>query len=379
LVVAGYLGSLGRTRAGDAKLERMNPSGDPHVAAEPLLRAAFGAQTTQVLYVAAKLGVADKLQQSEASATELARSLGVDAPALERVLRGLVVLGVCNELHDRCFSLTPLGEHLRTDHPDSVVARVILNVEVHHAIWSDLLETVRTGDSASQRVFGVPFYEHLSRNRAAGAIFDQAMSGGGWLRHRLRPALEAYDFGQFGSIVDIGGGNGALMAEILQVHPQVRGTVFDLPRLAGAAHATLTQAGVTSRCDFVSGDAFESVPVGHDAYILSNFVNSFSDDEVVVVLRNCRDAISSGGKLLLVEWVVSSGSDSRDSYRAWDTVTMDLVMLAAFGSHGGRLRTRSEFQSLLEVAGFNVTALIPTRASICVIEAEPTRELDRAA
>jgi SAM-dependent methyltransferase len=152
------------------------------------------------------------------------------------------------------------------------------------------------------------------------------MAGGGWLRHRLRPALEAYDFGQFGSIVDIGGGNGALMAEILFAHSQVRGTVFDLPRLAGAAHATLTQAGVTSRCDFVSGDAFESVPVGRDAYILSNFVNSFSDDEVLVVLRNCRRAISSGGKLLLVEWVVAS--DSRDSYRAWDTVTMDLVMLA---------------------------------------------------
>src|SRR5215813_11589563 len=203
---------------GPAKLERMNLTDHPHLAAEPLLRAAFGAQTAQILYVAVKLGVADKLQQGEASATELARSVNADASALERVLRALVVMGVCNELHDGCFSLTPLGEHLRTDHPDSVVARVILNVEVHHAIWSDLLETVRTGGSASQRVFGVPFYEHLSRNGAVGAIFDQAMAGGGWLRHRLRPALEAYNFGRFGSIVDIGGGNGALVAEILRVH-----------------------------------------------------------------------------------------------------------------------------------------------------------------
>jgi len=244
-------------------------------------------------------------------------------------------------------------------------------VEVHQAVWSDLLETVRTGGSASQRVFGVPFYEHLSRDPAAGAIFDKAMAGGGWIRHRLRPALEAYDFGRFDSIVDIGGGNGALMAEILRAHPQVLGTVFDLPRLDSAAHATLTQAGVTSRCGFVAGDAFESVPAGRDAYILSNFVNSFSDDDVLVVLRNCRRAISSGGKLLLLEWVLASGSDSRDSYCAWDTVTMDIVMLAAFGSHGGRLRTRPEFQSLLAASGFEVTAFIPTGACISIVEAQP--------
>jgi hypothetical protein len=349
----------------------MNPREHPHLAVEPLLRAAFGAQAAQILYVAARLGIADKLHLGKASATGLASSLSVDASALERVLRALVALGVCNELKDRWFSLTPLGEYLRTDHPDSVAARVILNVEVHHAIWGDLLETVRTGESASEGVFGVPFYEHLSRNRAAGAIFDQAMAGGGWLRHRLRSALEAYDFGRFRSIVDIGGGNGALMAEILRVHPKVLGTVFDLPRLADAAHTTLTQAGVTAHCDFVPGDALESVPPGRDAYILSNFVNSFSDDAVLAVLRNCRGAISLSGKLLLLEWVLASDNDSRDSYRAWETVTMDIVMLAAFGSHGGRLRTRSEFESLLEVAGFNVTAFIPTRASIWVIESEP--------
>jgi SAM-dependent methyltransferase len=217
----------------------------------------------------------------------------------------------------------------------------------------------------------VPFYEHLARNPDAGAIFDGAMAGGGWLRHRLRAALEAYDFGQFGSIVDIGGGNGVLMAEILTVHPQARGTVFDLPRLADAARATLTQARVSARCEFVAGDAFKSVPVGRDAYILSNFVNSFSDEHVLAVLRNCRGAMSSGGKLLLLDWVLASGSESRDNYRAWDTVTMDIVMLTAFGSHGGRMRTRPEFQSLLEAAGFDVTAFVPTRASICVIEAEP--------
>ncbi|MEO8136689.1 MAG: methyltransferase [Betaproteobacteria bacterium] len=245
-------------------------------------------------------------------------------------------------------------------------------MEVHHALWSDRLETVQTGESASQRIFGGSFYEHLSRNHAAGALFDQAMAGGGWIRHRLRPAAEAYDCGKFGSIVDIGGGNGTLMVELLKANPQPMGTVFDVPRLAAAAQATLTAAALTGRCDFVAGDAFEAVPVGRDAYILSNFVNSFSDNDALVVLRNCRSAISSDGKLLLLEWVLASGDEERDGYRFWDTVTMDLVMLAAFGRDGGRLRTRSEFESLLQAAGFNVTALIPTRGSICVIEAEPT-------
>ena len=112
-------------------------------AAEPLLRAAFGAQSAQILYVAAKLGIADRLRTGQAGATELAASLGVDALALERVLRGLVALGVCEERNGSRFGLTPLGEHLRADHPDSVVASVILNVEVHHALWSDLLDTVK--------------------------------------------------------------------------------------------------------------------------------------------------------------------------------------------------------------------------------------------
>ena len=198
------------------------------------------------------------------------------------------------------------------------------------------------------------------------------MAGGGWIRHRLRPAVEAYDFGKFGSIVDIGGGNGTLMVETLKAHPKPTGTVFDVPRLAAAAQATLAAAGLACRCDFVAGDAFEAVPPGRDAYILSNFVNCWSDNDALVVLRNCRSAISSDGKLLLLEWVLASGDEDRDGYRFWDTVTMDLVMLAAFGSRGGRLRTRSEFESLLQAAGFKVTTLIPTRASIFVIEAEPT-------
>jgi Dimerisation domain len=147
----------------------------------PLLKAAFGAQTAQILYVAAKLAMADHLQDGRRTATELARTLGVDAAALQRVLRGLVSLGACDEIDGGQFGLTALGQYLRTDHPDSLQSRVILNGEVHAALWADLLATVRTGESASQRVFGMPFFDHLSRNPAVGSLFDRAMTSAGWV------------------------------------------------------------------------------------------------------------------------------------------------------------------------------------------------------
>lgn len=341
---------------------------------EPLFRAAFGAQTAQLLYLATKLGIVEQMDRGGATAAELASLLNLDRRALQRVLRALVVIGVCNELSDGSFHLTPVGQYLRADHPQSVAARVILNVELHGRLWSDLVATVRTGEPASSRVFGVPFYDHLTRDPAAADIFDRAMSGGGWIESRLRPALEAYNFGQFKTIVDVGGGNGTLMAELLSADPSVRGTVFDLPRLERAALATIEAAGMSERCEFIGGNALESVPAGHDAYILSNFLNSFSDDAALSILTSCRRAMSPASKLLLLEWVSASGDEDRNSYRAWDTVTMDIVMLAAFGSQGGRLRTKAEFAALLGRAAFSIAAFHATRSSIYVIEAMPTQD-----
>jgi len=337
----------------------------------PLLHAAFGAQTSQILYIAAKLGLADLMRDGHRTATDLARLLGADAGALRRVLRGLVTLGVCDERDDGQFELTSFGEYLRGDHPDSVQSRVILNSEVHYALWADILSTVRTGESASQRVFGMPFYDHLARHPEVGSVFDRAMTSAGWVRYRFRPAVEAYDFGQFGRIVDVGGGNGTLMVELLKTYSEPNGIVFDVPRLAEAARQKIEAAQLTTRCEFFGGNAFEAVPAGADAYVLSNFLVSWGDDEALVPLRNCREAIATRGKLLLVEWVMPTGSEPRVGFRFWDTVIMDLIMLAAFGSRSGYVRTRSEFQTLLDAAGFTLTAVIPTAASICVIEAVP--------
>ncbi|HWO99064.1 MAG TPA: methyltransferase [Methylococcus sp.] len=337
----------------------------------PLLHLAFGALTAQVLYVAVKLGLAHELGDGQRTTSELSQTLGVDVHSLRRVLRGLVSLGVCTEIDGDQFGLTALGQYLRADHPDSVQSRVLLNGEVHGVLWADLLATVRTGESASQRVFGTSFYDYLARNTAAGALFDRAMTGGGWVRYRFHPAIDAYDFGQFATIVDVGGGNGTFLVELLKRYPRPTGTVFDVPRLGEAARRTIEAADLKARCTFVGGDAFESVPANCDAYLLSNFLIGWGDDEALVLLRNCRNAVAANGKLLLVEWIMPTGKEPKDGFRFWDTVTMDLIMLAAFGSGSGHVRTRSEFEALLGAAGFRRTAVIPTRASVYVIEAVP--------
>ena len=334
-----------------------------------LLQAAYGAQTAQMLYVAAKLGIADQLRHGHHTAATLARTLGVDASALQRILRGLVSLGVCAESADSQFSLTSVGAYLQSDHPDSMQPRLLFNSEVLSAVWTEMLETVRTGESASQRRFGMPFYDYLASNPAVGALFDRTMASA--VRYRHRPAVDAYDFGPFRTLVDVGGGNGALMVEIMTTYPQPTGIVFDVPRLAEGARKTIAAAGLTARCQFIGGNAFEAVPAGGDAYILSGVVTSWEDEEAIVALQHCRKGIAPQGKLVLVDWIMPAADEPREAFRFWDTVTTDLIMLAHFGSRHGRVRTRAEFQALLRAAGFTLTALVPTHASVWVIEAVP--------
>jgi hypothetical protein len=161
------------------------------------------------------------------------------------------------------------------------------------------------------------------------------------------------------------------MAEILKAYPQPAGIVFDLPRVAPAAQQTIAAGGLSDRCRFVAGDAWETVPDGGDAYILSNFLVSWSDDRAVIPLQNCRKAIAENGKVLLIEWVMPAGGEEREGFRFFDTVSRDLIMLSVNGSGGGRVRTRSGFQDLLAMSGFELTAVIPTRGSVSVIEASP--------
>ena len=184
----------------------------------PLLETAYGALRAQILCVAAELGLAERLAQNgPVTASELAPKLGVDAAVLERVLRGLVSINVCDEIEGSRFRLTALGEYLRPNHPDSVEARVLLHGQVFYRMWGELAETVRTGEGGCQLALGKPFNGYFINEPQVGLLFDRTMASEGPFRHR--PAVEAYDFGQFATVVDVGGGNGALMTEILKCTP----------------------------------------------------------------------------------------------------------------------------------------------------------------
>jgi O-methyltransferase len=344
------------------------PNASPPYA--PLLETAYGALRAQILYVAAELGLAERLAlDGPVSANELAPKLGLEASIIERILRGLVSINVCDELDGNRFQLTALGEYLRPSYPDSVEARVLLHGQVFYPLWGELIKSVRTGEGGSQLALGMPFYDYLIKQPQVGSLFDRTMASEGPFRHQ--PAVEAYDFGQFSTVVDIGGGNGALLAEILKKYPRPDGIVFELPRTAAVAQQTIDAGGLSDRCRFIGGDAFETVPSGGDAYVLSNFLVVWEDDRAVIPLRNCREAIAENGKVLLIEWVMPAGNEPREGFRFWETVSRDLIMLSINGSRHGRVRTRSGFAKLLAGAGFEMTAIIPTSGSVNVIEARP--------
>jgi hypothetical protein len=335
-----------------------------------LLRLAYGALAAQVVYVAAKLGLADLLRDRPQAAADLAAAAGVDAALLTRFLRALVSLGVFAEMAGDRFTLTEVGEYLRTDREDSVQPRAIFNTEVLQPLWGELLHTLRTGESGAARVLGMSHFEYFAAHPDIGALFDRVMASAA--RSRLRPAVAAYDFGRFGTIVDVGGGNGALLIEILRTHDRPRGMVFDLPTVAERAHQNIAATGLADRCTAVGGNAFETVPAGGDAYVLANFLVDLDDERAAEILRRCREVMNQQGRVLLIERVMPAAGEPTDPYKFWDTTIIGLTMLALSGTGGGRVRTAEEFRALLAAGGLTLVAIIPTASSVSVIEARPT-------
>jgi len=235
--------------------------------------------------------------------------------------------------------------------------------------WAELLHTLRTGESGLERAFGMPLYDYLTAHPAIGAQFDRTMASEA--RYRLGPAVAAYDFSRFGTIVDVGGGSGALLVEILRAYDGPRGILFDLPPVAERARQHIAAAGLADRCTAVGGNALEAVPEGADAYLLSNFLIFMGDERAAGILRRCRAAMVESGSVLLIEWVMPAGGEAADPYNFWDTTARDLIMLSGYGAPGGRARTAEEFRALLEAGGLTLAGIIPTMAPVSVIEAIP--------
>jgi hypothetical protein len=323
-----------------------------------MLQLISGFWVARCLYVAAKLGIPDLLNDGPKSADELATASGTHAPSLFRVLRALAAVDVLTQTHDSRFGNTPLSETLRSDIPGSLRAFAMTELgEEHYPAWGELLHSVRTGEIAFDKAFGEPVWEYFAKHEENAKIFNDAMSG---MTAQAEQALHtAYSFEGINTIIDLGGGHGGLITSILKRNPNMRGILFDSPQVIEGAQPKIAESGVADRCEVVGGDFFQSVPAGADAIIMKWIIHDWNDEQSISIMKTCHRALPESGKLILVEAVVPPGDEMHFAK------FIDLNMLVMTG---GRERTEEEFRQLYEAAGFRLTRIVPTESPFSVIE-----------
>ncbi|MCF6469993.1 methyltransferase [Nonomuraea sp. MG754425] len=327
-----------------------------------------GYQVSQAIHAAAALGLADLLGDLPRGNDDLAAETRTHPASLYRLLRALAAAGVFREHDGRRFTLTPLGECLRSDakEPMGGWARYI-GRPAHWRAWGGLLDGVRTGENAFHLVHGVKVWQARAADPDEQAIFDQAMMN--LSRGLVADLLESCDFSRFGTLVDVGGGQGTTLAAVLAAHPRLRGVLFDRPQTVEAARRELDAAGVAGRCRVVGGDFFSSVPPGGDAYLLKGVLQDWDDEQSVRILSQCRRAMSADANLIVVDREIGPPNACLNGKLS------DLNMLV---SPGGQNRTREEYQALLSAAGFRVLGVRPMPDDRCAITALPQEKEERS-
>jgi hypothetical protein len=312
-----------------------------------------GLGTPMAIRVAATLRVADHIAAGPRTVPELARACGADEDALARLLRYLAARGVFARDEQGRYSLTPLGEPLRADHP----AQVRDWFDIDGMGWGELsfvelLHTVRTGEAAFAKRYGRDYWADLLASPVRTAAFKELL--GNDVGSRAPGVVAGYDWGALGHVVDVGGGDGSLLTAILLANRGLRGTVVDLAETAIAAKATFVEAGVDDRADTVTGSFFDPLPAGADAYVLSLVLHDWPDDESVAILRRCATAAGPTGRVLVVESI----GDGEETHTG-----MDLRMLALYAAGE---RDAAEFTALAERAGLRQVAVHPAGPSAVI-------------
>ena len=326
---------------------------------EVLLQMIVSTWVSRAIYVAAQLGIADLLKDGSHSSDELAKATDVDARSLYRVLRALASVGVFAESEPGYFELTPLAECLRSDRNDSLRAYAIKSGQVWDwEPWGYVLESVKTGLPVFKNLFGMEIFEYLAHNPSAAKVYDEAISS---FSGKYPDAItSAYDFSSILKLVEVAGGRGSLFAAILKANPTMEGILFDVPHVIERTRHLIEAEGLKERCELVGGDFFESVPNGGNAYLLKNIIHNWDDERAVVILKNCHRAMQGNGKLLIVEMVIPSSNEP------FFGKLLDLQVMINY--QGGCERTKAEYQTLFETAGFKLTKILPTASPLSIIE-----------
>jgi hypothetical protein len=327
-----------------------------------VVQMAAGFMHTAAIYTAAKLGIADLLAAGPRPVSELAGKTASNEDALYRVLRVLETGGVFAQTAPRTFALTPAAEALRSGVPGSMRDLVLwLGNRFHFHVWAELPYSVATGKPAVEQVYHKPCFDALAEMPETNREFNQAMTG---YSASVAPAvLQAYDFSGIGTLMDVAGGHGFMLSEILKRHPQMKGILFDLESVVEEARDRLS-ALLNGRCKTVAGSFFERIPARADACYLQHIIHDWADEPALKILENCRRAIKGAAdpRLVIVDSVMPEGPEPHMAK------LIDLEMLLM---PGGRERTETEWRDLLARAGFEITRIVPTGAPESVIEARP--------
>ncbi|MCV7088669.1 methyltransferase [Mycobacterium interjectum] len=324
-----------------------------------MLELIMGAWVAQSITAAADLGLADALADGALSGEQLADRVGTDADALRRLMRALIGIGIFRRGSDGRYALTPLAETLRTDAPVSMagMARWVGSPQ-HREHWSHLTEAIRNGNPVVPELRGQPVFEYLADEPELGAIFNSAMTN--LSAFATVPLTAAYDFSAFGTIVDVGGGHGRLLAAILQTAPDSRGVLFDLPEVVASAPELFRKYGVDDRVRIEEGSFFDYAPEGGDAYLLKNVIHDWPEEDALRILKNVRAAARTGARLLLCEFVIPD--HDRDFHGKW----VDIEMLVVAGA---RERTANEYGRLCDQSGFRLNRVLDTVSPLSIVEA----------
>jgi hypothetical protein len=323
----------------------------------------LGRWKSQILYAGVKLGIFDAIDTVPKHSSEIARELGLDFSLSYRLLRALASIGFLNERDDRSFSITPLGELVRKDHPQTLRGIILLEEgPEHYAIWKHLISIVKDGkQDGFIREFGLRIFDYLSQNPGYAEVFNHAMSSYSAIHTRwVLEALKSYDFSEIQSLCDIGGGHGHLICNILREHPRLKGMVLELEStIKNKELLWAEKMGLADRCNYLAGNMFREVP-SSDAYIMKMILHDWNDEECVKILSNIQKASPAGGRVLIIEHVVPGPETPHFSK------LFDIHMMCALT---GRERTEKEYAALLEKAGLQyVQTHYPPSKSIGVVE-----------
>jgi hypothetical protein len=329
---------------------------DPQLQMRNLL---MGFVVSRALQVAAELGVADALANGPRDRDALAREVGAHADTMDRLMRTLASFGVFDRLPDGRFANTPRSEFLRSDSPGSMRALgCMYGDSALWQAWAGLEHSVRSGEPAFAHIHGSPLFEYLAGHPDSARRFDEGMVASSRLMNAA--IVGAYQWDQFGTLVDVAGGVGSTLAAILGTNPGIEGVLFDVPHVIERGREYLAQQGVLARCRTEAGSFFDAIPSGADVYFLKHIIHDWGDEDCLRILRNCKAAMPDHAKLLICEKVIPPGNEPSI------TKIMDLVMLVL--TNGGRERTEQEFRDLFGRAGLRLARVLPTKVDNSIME-----------